>query len=249
MGWYQLAMHRALNEMETTHGPDWAVRHGIEEMPERGEYWCTKCGKQLADLCRVRDHLRSVRHEHRVRVEDYLRNPLAFVPQPHLRYAELQGGLVMCRLCHKEMHQGHWNSHNHVRRLQYAESLTHAEQQPVTPAPAQLTNEPVWPAAPALTDAAQEAERQPVSLPPLAQTNAAQEASSSSVVSVPAPEPPADYYPWNMHVHLLSEAAALLQVQAAPACAGGLAEDRGEATAAPPPPVWTCSRAAASLNK
>ena len=143
----------------------------------------------------------------------------------------------MCRLCHKELHEGHWNSHNHVRRLQYAESLTHAEQQPVTPAPPQLTNEPARPAAPALTNAAQEAERQPVSLPPLAQTNAAQEASSIPVVSVPAPEPPAEPYPWNMHAQLLSEAAAHLQDQAAPAYAGGFAEDRGEPTAAPPPPV------------
>ena len=143
----------------------------------------------------------------------------------------------MCRLCHKEMQEGHWNSANHVRRLQHAESVLHAEQQPVMPAPPQLANQPFWPAAPALTIAAQGAEPQPVSLPPLALTNAAQEASSSTDLSVPAPEPPAEPYPWNKHAQLLSEAAAHLEDQAAAAYADGFAEDRGEPTAAPPPPV------------
>ena len=185
-----------------------------------------------------REHLQSRLHEKRVRVQAYWRDPLSCIPEPHVRYAELdQRGRAMCRLCHKEMQEGHWKSKDHIRRLESAESHTHAEQQSVTPAPSQLTNEPVRPAAPALTTAAQEAERQPVSLPPLAQTNAAQEASSIPVVSVPAPEPPAEPYPWNMHAQLLSEAAAHLQDQAAPAYAGGFAEAHGEPTAAPPPAV------------
>ena len=246
-GYYQLAMQRALNDLEAAHGPDWATHHGIEEMEHRMELWCSKCGKILADFCRVREHLTSNNHMHGMRVEAYLRNPLEFIPEPHVRYAELQGNRAMCRLCHKEMQEGHWNSQGHLRRVQWQESLSDAEQQPVTPAPPQLTNEPESPAAPALTDAAQEAERQPVSLPPLSQTNAAQAASSSSGMSVPAPQPPAEPYPWHIHHVLLSEAAAHLQDQAAPAYAGGFAEDRGEPTAAPPPQVSAAPEATRSF--
>ena len=80
MGWYELAMHRALDDMHRTHGPDWADRQGIEYMPERGAYWCTKCRKQLADLQGVRNHLHSRLHEDRMREKDYLRDLVSFRP-------------------------------------------------------------------------------------------------------------------------------------------------------------------------
>ena len=80
MDWYELAMLVALNDMHRTHGSDWADRHGIERMPQRGAYWCTKCRQQLADLEGVRNHLHSRPHENRMREKDYLRDPVSFRP-------------------------------------------------------------------------------------------------------------------------------------------------------------------------
>lgn len=118
---------QARTQLEAEYGPEWQAQHGIEET-RSAEYFCTKCEKQLPDLCRVQEHLGSRRHKSRIWVAEYLQDPLAHVPYPHRRFAEVVQGQPFCMLCRRVCDENHWNSSRHTNRLSSPGSFLYGEQ-------------------------------------------------------------------------------------------------------------------------